>query len=276
MKEIFDLLNSKLLYSDPKRLIDSTWAEHIPFGMLLVELQRPQLVVELGTFTGVSYCAFCQAVAELCYEARCYAVDTWTGDSHTGLYDDGVYNDLKAHHQQYASFSQLLRMPFDDALKIISDRSIDLLHIDGFHTYDAVKADYLNWLPKMSERGVILFHDTAVTERDFGVRKLWAELSDQFPSFAFEHGYGLGVLAVGRNQSPDVANFLEVANRYSPGIHKLFSSLGEKVSLSLQMRRELEQLRSQLARIRISRAYRWGSTLVRPLRTIELALRGTN
>jgi hypothetical protein len=272
VKEIVDLLDSKLLYLDPKRLIESAWVEHIPFGMLLVELQRPKEIVELGTSSGVSYCAMCQAVAELGYAARCYAVDTWAGDAHAGFYGEYIYNDLKAHHQQYASFSQLLRMPFDDALKIIPDRSIDLLHIDGFHTYDAVKADYMNWLPKMSDRGVILFHDTAVRDRDFGVHKLWAELSDQFPNFAFEHSYGLGVLAVGRNQSPGVTGFLEVATRFPSGIRNLFSSLGARVSL----RREVEELRSELRAVRSSRDYRWGGRLIWPLRMIKSALRGTN
>jgi hypothetical protein len=257
---------------DPKRLIESTWVEHIPFGMLLVELQRPEEIVELGTCSGVSYCAMCQAVTALGHAARCYAVDTWAGDPHTGFYGESVYNDLKAHHQQYASFSHLLRMPFDDALKRISDRSIDLLHIDGFHTYDAVKADYTNWLPKMSDRGVILFHDTAVTERDFGVHKLWSELSDQFPNFAFEHGYGLGVLAVGRNQSPGVTGFLEVANRFPSAIRNLFSSLGARMSL----RHELEEARSQLRAVRNSRDYRWGARLIGPLRSIKSAFRSTN
>ena len=78
--------------------------------MLLVELQSPRVVVELGTQFGVSYCAFCQAVMETSVRANCYAVDTWTGDGHAGFYGDDVYENLKAHHKQYESFSQLLRM----------------------------------------------------------------------------------------------------------------------------------------------------------------------
>ena len=280
MTKDFNLLHSKLLYSLPKRLkANSSWLEHIPFAMLLVELQRPRVIVELGTLSGVSYCAFCQAVAELDYAANCYAVDTWAGDPHSSFYGEDIYNDLKAYHEQYASFSQLLRMPFNDALKAIPDHSVDLLHIDGFHAYDAVKSDYLNWLPKMSSRGVILFHDTAVIEPGFGVHKLWAEISDQFPRFAFEHGYGLGVLAVGPDQCPEVLNFLEAANRAPSGTRMLFSSLGARMTLIVQsdeMHRELEESRSQVTNIRNSRDYRWGGKLIRPLRMIRSALRGMN
>ena len=73
--------------------------------------------------------------------------------------------NLKEHHRRYESFSTLLRMTFDQALEQFQDRSVDLLRHDGCHAYEAVKRDYETWLPKMSESGIILFHDTAVFER---------------------------------------------------------------------------------------------------------------
>ena len=37
------------------------------------------------------------------------------------------------------TFSSLLRMDFADARDHIEDGSVDLLHIDGLHTYEAVR-----------------------------------------------------------------------------------------------------------------------------------------
>ena len=201
---------------------------------MLMELLRPRKVVELGTHWGVSYCAWCQAVTDIGLTTECYAVDTWIGDPDAGYYDDEIYNDLSEYHKQYESFSKLLRMKFDEALQLIPNRSVDLLHIDGMHSYEAVKHDYETWLPKMSESGLVLFHDTMVTWDDFGVHKLWSELSPSFPHFNFEHGFGLGVLAVGRDQSDAINLFLNTATKKPDATRQLFSAIGQQLQLRVE------------------------------------------
>jgi|ERR1700722_596135 len=235
MNREFNPLKYQLLFTRPKRLLmSSAWNEHIPFAMMLVELQRPRVVVELGTHWGASYCAWCQAVMAIGLAAKCYAVDTWAGDPDAGYYGEEVFDDLNDYHKQYASFSKLMRMKFDDALPQIADKSVDLLHIDGLHSYEAVRHDYDAWLPKMSERGVILFHDTVVTQAGFGVHKLWRELSPHFPHFNFDHGHGLGILAVGKEQSEAMAMFLKTANQRASEIRQLFSALGHQLQLECE------------------------------------------
>jgi hypothetical protein len=230
--------------------------------MLLTELQRPTMIVELGSQWGVSYCAFCQAVKAIESETKCYAVDTWAGDVHTGDYDNEIFEDLKAHHKQYESFSKLLRMTFDEALQHIPDHSVDLLHIDGLHTYEAVKHDYETWLPKMSEKGIVLFHDTMVKDREFGVHQLWSEISLKFPHFSFEHGFGLGILLTGRNQPQSVINFMETANNCPSCTRELFSILGRRLQLEMASG-EMETQTKRLI------DYRVGNAILRPPRMLK-------
>lgn len=102
-----------------------------------------------------------------------------------------------------------MRMLFEDALKHFNDDSIDLLHIDGFHTYEAVSADFANWHPKVKPGGIILFHDVQARVQDFGAWKFWEDIRDQHETFTFNHGFGLGVL---RKQGGDRSNDSELLN----------------------------------------------------------------
>lgn len=189
---------SELVRSKPRKLERPfSWVEHIPFAFFLVEFLRPSVIVELGAHTGNSFNGFCEAVQRTGSSTQCFAVDTWQGDEHAGAYDSSIYDALSAYQKEhYESFASLLRMTFDEALPQFENKSIDLLHIDGLHTYEAVKHDFDTWLPKVAPGGIILFHDIVVRENNFGVWRLWEEIQQSFRTAEFSHGYGLGVVFV--------------------------------------------------------------------------------
>lgn len=230
-------LPARELLFDPERIVlPANWAGHAPFAAWLVANHRPALLVELGTHSGFSYGTFCQAVEEHRQPTRCYAVDTWQGDDHAGHYGDAVFDELRGWHDaRYDHFSRLLRMTFDEARSYFSDDSVDLLHIDGLHTYEAVKHDFETWRPKLSARGIVLFHDINVRERGFGVWRLWEELAAQYPSLDFEHSHGLGVLLVGPEVGEEV-QALAAAFRADPArVRIVFAQLGQRIELKAQL-----------------------------------------
>ncbi|HBD07725.1 MAG TPA: adhesin, partial [Syntrophobacteraceae bacterium] len=206
----FNPLDYPSIFAKARRLTyPFSWVEHIPFAFFLVEALRPRVLVELGTHSGNSYCAMCQAVEKARLNTKCFAVDTWAGDEHSGLYKLKVLANLRAHHDQlYGNFSTLIQETFDAASTRFSIGSIDLLHIDGCHTYSAVKHDFETWLPKVNPNGVILFHDTNVHSDDFGVWRLWEELARQYPHFEYFHGSGLGILALSAEQPEPLLHLL--------------------------------------------------------------------
>ena len=171
------------------------WSKHVPFAYELVRDLNPRIIVELGTHRGESYFSMCQSVKDHVLPTVCYAVDTWKGDEHAGIYGNEIFLEVnQINEDNFSNFSYLVRSTFEDAAKNFSDDSIDLLHIDGFHTYDAVKSDFDGWIAKVAPSGIVLFHDIMVRHDDFGVWKFWEELKKDYETFEFKHGYGLGVL----------------------------------------------------------------------------------
>jgi hypothetical protein len=247
-------LDHRIIFSTPRRLARiSAWREHIPFGMFLVDILRPRTLIELGTHTGNSYCAFCQAVDELQLSTQCHAIDTWRGDSHTGAYGPEVLADLRAHHDPlYGEFSTLVQSTFDEALELFSDGTIDLLHIDGLHTYNAIKHDVEAWIPKLSDRGVLVLHDIDTRRPDYGVWRLWETLKATHSHFELHHGYGLGVLAVGPAQTDEFRELLSLPDEAAGPLRQLFFTLGYRLRLQLQVedaRTKLVELRHSVANL---------------------------
>ena len=46
---------------EPRWIAFSTWMDHLPFGYDIVEALKPAILVELGTYSGLSYFTFCQS-----------------------------------------------------------------------------------------------------------------------------------------------------------------------------------------------------------------------
>lgn len=233
MSKSFDVRSYPIVFQTPRLLTGAeSWQAHIPVAFLLVELLRPNIYVELGTFRGDSYCAICQAVDLLGLATRCYAIDTWAGDEHTGPYGRTVLDELKAHHDPlYSRFSRLIRSTFDEALQHFADGTVDLLHIDGYHTYDAVRHDFETWQPKLDTAGVVMFNEINVRERDFGVWRFWEEISAKYPHASIAHGNGLGILAIGSSVSADFLSLLACLDDAKDPTVELLSALGERVVL---------------------------------------------
>lgn len=230
-----DFIFKRPIFWRPSYIAQSAWLEHIPFAFWLIDTLQPRKIVELGTHYGSSYFSFCQAVTKLDLQTQCYAVDTWGGDEHAGQYGEEVYRQVSEYNQQhYSDFSTLVRSTFDQALEHFPQGSIDLLHIDGLHTLEAVRHDFESWLPKLSDRAVVIMHDTNVRERGFGVFQLLDELKQQYPHFEFAHGHGLGVIGVGSEQSSEMMSLYGLSDTPSTTrqVQEVFSRLGKACGYS--------------------------------------------
>ncbi|WFB58116.1 class I SAM-dependent methyltransferase [Paenibacillus sp. BR1-192] len=178
-----------------EKLRVAPWEGHRGFAYDYVRFAKPRTIVELGTHYGCSFFSFCQAIKDLSMESSIAAIDTWTGDIQAGYYQEEVFETVKKTIELfYKNLNiQLKRKTFDEALREFEDNSIDLLHIDGLHTYEAVKHDFETWLPKISNNGVVFFHDV-YSPLEYGSNRYWEELRGNFLFLEFKHSWGLGIL----------------------------------------------------------------------------------
>lgn len=274
----------------------NSWIGHLPFAAWIIREVSPKIFVELGTHTGNSYFSFCQAVSKFELSTKCFAIDTWQGDEHAGFYNDDVFNLVNMHnHEYYERFSCLLRMSFDDAVSYFADESIEMLHVDGLHTYEAVLHDFETWLPKLAPGAVVIFHDTNVRERNFGVWKLWEELQVRYPdNLEFIHSHGLGVLQLNNVFDEKKINWLQHNSSFKKQLISYFAALGTwqlerfevRFSQTLSelsqtqnelnkahhelsyLQQELSKAHSDLSRIVNSRTWRWGNKIADIVRFI--------
>jgi hypothetical protein len=217
-------------YWIPEYIVESAWLEHAPFSAWLISELRPESIVELGTHHGFSYFAFCDFARRLELPTKFLAIDTWEGDEHAGFYGEEVFAAVSEWNRLYATQSTLVRSRFDVARTGVHERSVDLLHIDGRHRYEDVSEDFELYLPTMSSRGVVLFHDIAERSGDFGVYRFWDELKQRYPTFEFEHGHGLGVAFVGIEMTQTLLTLAGADELTSEAIRQTYATLGARTT----------------------------------------------
>ncbi len=179
---------------DPDRAT-GPWSGHRGFAYDLLSWRQPGTIVELGAHYGVSFFAFCQFVQETGASTNLHAVDTWQGDEHAGFYGEEVFETFTRNLAEFSDVScHIHRSTFDEALSEFEDGSVDLIHIDGLHTYEAARHDFESWLPKLAPNGLMLLHDVAV-DSGYGSADFYLErVAGEYPGFAFDHNFGLGVV----------------------------------------------------------------------------------
>ena len=208
----------------------SAWIGHAPVLKFLIRELKPAIFVELGVHNGFSYFVGCQAISECKLETKAFAVDHWLGDQQAGYFDESVFEFVKKLNSKYSRFSTLIRKSFADAQVDFLDSSIDILHIDGYHTYDSVKRDFESWLPKMHKDGVILLHDIHVRRNTFGVFKFWAEIEPKYNTVEFVGSHGLGVVFFGAIPNGSLNALVEYAKQGNmPQIQGTFGSISDDV-----------------------------------------------
>lgn len=166
---------------------------------------RPRVVVEIGTASGGTLFLLTRVAAP---EALLVSLDL-----PGGRFGGGYQAWRKPLYRSFAAAGQrivLLRGNSHDAAmaarlrRLLAGRPIDLLLIDGDHSYAGVKADFDTYAPLVRPGGLVAFHDIVPDPRqpDMQVERFWKEIAARFPSSELiespgqQAGYGIGILTL--------------------------------------------------------------------------------
>ncbi|MFH7245459.1 MAG: class I SAM-dependent methyltransferase [Spirulina sp.] len=126
-------------------------------------------VVEIGSYLGASTCSLAKGVKR--QGGKVYAVDTWTNMAMSeGVID--TFDQFLENIEPYKDIIHPLKGLSEEIAKNF-DVPIDLLFIDGDHSYEGAYSDLKNWLPKVKDLGIVVCHDFNWAE---GVRRAIREL----------------------------------------------------------------------------------------------------
>lgn len=164
---------------------------------------RPRNIMEIGSASGASFYLWSRLAAE---DGKKISVDL-----PGGVYGGEVNADLEVRarrDQMMQGFAPGVHIVAGDShtpeiygqvQSILGEEKVDFLFIDGDHTYEGVRTDYLMYRDFVRSQGYIAFHD--INDSEFhranrvGVGRLWRELEGVKLEFnEHEDWAGIGVI----------------------------------------------------------------------------------
>ena len=136
---------------------------------------------EIGSYCGKSACYIGLACKEV--GSKLYSVDHHRGSEEQQYgeeyFDEEIYNFSAKQVNTLPLFLKNIRkfnlqdhiepmvMTSVDASFKVPD-NLDLIFIDGSHTFESARNDYLHWKPKLRPGGVLAIHDVYDSEEEGG------------------------------------------------------------------------------------------------------------
>jgi predicted O-methyltransferase YrrM len=143
-----------------------------------VKSLTPRFLLEIGTYLGGTLKLWCEAAAD---DATIISIDL-PGGEYGGGYPEimvPVYHTLARGNQRLELIREDSHKPrtLNQVRRILRSHQLDFLFIDGDHTYEGVKEDYVDYSPLVREGGLIALHDiTRQSDPTVKVSEFWSEL----------------------------------------------------------------------------------------------------
>lgn len=132
--------------------------------------QHGGVIVEIGSYLGASACFLAAGIRCCPWGGRLHCVDTWCNDAMS----EGQRDTWDAFCCNTEKFADLIVAHRGRSVDVAAtfDEQVDLLFIDGDHSYEGCHSDITAWLGKVRPGGLIYMHDVGWAE---GVQRVIRE-----------------------------------------------------------------------------------------------------
>lgn len=153
------------------------WMTHVELVWLAEQATCHQTIVEIGSWRGRSTRALGENT-----QGVVYAVDNWSASG--GVYEAENLELVRAEFWRNCGdlidcgkIVPLEMASVDAAMRLWKPKTIDMVFIDGNHSYQAVRSDLDAWAPKVKSGGLISGHDFWMPDVVQAVREVFPNIA---------------------------------------------------------------------------------------------------
>jgi predicted O-methyltransferase YrrM len=177
----------------------------------LVRSMKPEICVEIGSARGRSACFIGMALKEN-GRGKLFAIDPHRPTSWNDSQSIDTFPIINSNLAALDITSQveIVRMTSEEAATGWN-RQIDMIFIDGDHSYEGVKRDWELFMPHLTTFGIVIFHDTIWglqpdskwSRSDMGVAVFVDELRQQgYPVLTIDRDCGISLVQPAKGGIP--------------------------------------------------------------------------
>lgn len=114
--------------------------------------------LEVGSYLGASACFLAAVASELGQGATFHSVDTWRNDAMT----EGLRDTWPEFLSNVKRYRHVIVPHRGESVEVTHSftKKLDLLFIDGDHSYEGCRTDVKSWLSQVKPRGFNIMHDS--------------------------------------------------------------------------------------------------------------------
>lgn len=176
--------------------------EEIEELLKILNSAKPKVILEIGTANGGTLFLFSRVASE---DAIIISIDLPGGKFGGGYpkWKIPLYKSFEKKNQRIYLIRENSHKQeaLEKVKKILNDKRVDSLFIDGDHSYEGVKRDFEMYSPLVRKGGIIAFHDIVPgpEENVGGVPRFWQEIKQKYKHKEIvkdwnQKGWGIGVI----------------------------------------------------------------------------------